>query len=56
MRGKLNTEYHLIKKTPAEEKIYFESFKCKVCGSHRGSGDHRKCSRTLQKLRKEGKI
>jgi hypothetical protein len=35
------------------DRSYFESYKCKVCGGHKGSGDHRKCSKILQKLNQE---
>jgi hypothetical protein len=40
-------------RTGRPERSFFESYVCKVCGKHKGSGNHRPCSVILKQLNKE---
>ena len=35
------------------ERSFFESYVCKVCGKHKGSGNHNRCSKILKQQVKE---
>lgn len=49
---KMDQDIHPLK-LGRPERSFFESYVCKVCGKHKGSGNHSRCSKILKKQVKQ---